>query len=481
MKVALIKPPATYADWYKRPVFGICYISACLKLAGIDCRIFDAYFNSWSEEKTIEEVVEYNPDVIGLTAMTHEIIQAAQIASQLKERMSIPAIVGGCHVTALPGGTLEEFSVFDYAVYGEGEKTVIELVNFLQQNGLSEPSNIAGLAWRDTEGNIRVNEPRGPTTSLELDMLPYPDVTDYYNGPRALVGKNSFYPMLTSRGCPYSCAFCMQVMGRKVRRRSAENVIDELEYAISNYGAHTFCFDDEIFLFNNRDTRELLQLMIDRSLPKRIQWSALARADLVTPDLVNLAKKAGCFRLEIGVESGDNEILKAINKGITVEQVRNAVKIIKDSGILVSTYFILGHPNETLETIKRTVNLVVELNTDTIAIGLMVPYPGTKIYEMAHREEGGYRLLTEDWSQYDKYGGRVLAVEQVTFKQLSYWQVWATVYFYLKNLRFLDLSKFFFHYRRGILFMFKKFIGRLRRIGESGVHKDGENHDSSKG
>ncbi len=462
MRVALIKLPATYENWYKRPLFGICYISACLELNGIDCRIFDAHFHSWSEKKVIEKVVEYSPDVIGLTAMTHEIIQASQLASQLKERLNIPIIVGGCHVTALPARTLKDFPIFDYAVYGEGEKTAIKLVKFLQQSNISEPSDIAGLVWRDIEGNIHVNKPVESLTSLELGMLPYPDLKDYYNGAQSLVGKNSYYTIFASRGCPYNCAFCMQVMGRKVRQRSAENIIKEMEYAISHYGAHTFNFADDIFLFDNYKTRETLQLMVDKFSLKRVRWSGLTRANLVTKELLNLAKKAGCFHLEIGVESGDNEILRTINKGITVEQVRGAVKIIKDFGISVGAYYILGHPNETLETMKKTINLAAELNTHTIAIGLMVPYPGTRIYEMACQGEGGYRLLTEDWSQYDKYGGRVLEVGNLTFNQLSRWQAWAMVYFYLRNCRVLDFVKFLIQYRSGIFFMLEKIIGRLK-------------------
>lgn len=462
MKVALVKPPPTYAYYNKMPVFGICYISACLTLKGHDCRIFDAHFNSWAQKETIDRVLEYGPDIIGFTAMTHEVIPNSEMATQLRERLSAPIIVGGCHVTALPERTLREFPAFDYGVYGEGEKTMLELTDFLQQGSTSEPSNIPGLVFRDAEGNIHVNRPREPLTSSELDMLPLPDFKDYYNGPRALANKNSYYPMSTSRGCPYNCAFCMQVLGRKVRRRSAENIIQEIEYAISHYGAHTFNFCDDIFLFDNQETRELLQLMIDRSLAKRIRWSGLLRANLVTPELVDLAKKAGCFRLEMGVESGDDEILKAINKDITVEQVKNAVRIIKDAGILVSTYFILGHPNETTETIKKTIYLAAELNSHTMAVGLMVPYPGTRIYEMAKRGEGGYRLLTEDWREYDKYGGKVLEVKGVTFAELSRWQRWAIVYFYLKNFRLLDLVRFFIKYRTGILFMFRKLIAHRK-------------------
>ena len=464
MKVALVKPPPTYADWDTRPVLGICYISAFLKSQGVDCKIFDAYFRRWSQAELVRRIIEYEPTIVGFTAMTHEVIPCSQIAACLKGSLGIPTVIGGCHVTALPERTLEEFAAFDYGVVGEGEKTMLELVRSLQQNGTRKfLDNIPGLAFRDAGGSVHVNEPRELLSSSELDMLPFPDFEEYYKEPDAIAHEDAEYPIMSGRGCPYHCAFCMQVLGRKVRRRSAQNTIKEMENAISRWSAHTFNFIDEIFLFNNRETREFLNLIIDRSLSKHIRWSGLTRANLVDEELIKLAKKAGCFRLELGVESGDDEILKAIDKGTTVEQVKDAVRIIKESGISLSTYYILGHPNETKETIKKTIRLAGELNTDTIAVGIMVPYPGTRIYDMAIKGEGGYRLLTENWAEYDKYGGKALQVGQLTASELARWQGWAFVYFYMRNFRFLDLMKFILTYRRGIGFILKKLLPHQRQ------------------
>ena len=462
MKLALIRLPSTYADWYKHPVLGLAYVAAYARSNSFDSRIFDASFHSWSEEEMLSRLKAYKPDVVGLTAMTNEINKAGQIGSRLKNELNVPIIIGGCHVTALPERTLREFPAFDYGVYGEGEKTTVELLEHLQ-DGKPDLRSIKGLAFRDDD-SVVVNEPRPFLTSEELDALPYPAFDGYYgNDARALAAKGTCYVMFSSRGCPYNCAFCMQVLGRKVRRRSPENILGEMEYVIERWGVRSFDFADEIFLFDRPETRTLLQMFIDTGLSDRIKWSGLTRANLVNPDIIALAKKAGCCRLEMGVESGDDEILKAIDKKITVDQVRNAVRIIKKAGIPLATYFILGHPNETRETVQKTVNLAAELNTDLIAVGIMVPYPGTKIFDMAVRGEAGYRLLTDEWSHYDKYGAQAMEIEGLPYKELLRWQRKALIELYVKNRRFLDAFRYFWKRKTGIFTLLLKRIARGNR------------------
>jgi anaerobic magnesium-protoporphyrin IX monomethyl ester cyclase len=456
VRVALVKPPATYADWYKRPVLGLAYICSNLWHHGFECKIFDAYFHGWSESELIGHLTRYKPDLVGVSAMTHEVHMAARIASGVRTQIGVPVVIGGCHVTALPERTMREFPAFDYGVCGEGEMTMLELLRCLQAGGHCDVRSILGLVHRDAN-EIVVNPPRPYLTSEELDALPWPAFDEYYApNTSALAGEGAYYVMFTSRGCPYSCAFCMQVLGRQVRRRSPERVLAEIQHAVSRYGAHTIDFADEIFLSDSRHTREFLHRMIETGLSRQITWTGLTRANLVKPDLIDLAKQAGCKRLDMGVEAGDDEILKGINKGITVSQVRQAVKVIQQAGIPLGTYFILGHPHETKATVRKTVQLAAELNTTEIAVGLMVPYPGTRIYEMAHKGEGGYRLLSEDWSQYDKYGGRALELENLPYEYMAKWQKRALLWFYFRNWRFVDLARFIWDKRRAVYLLLKK-------------------------
>jgi radical SAM superfamily enzyme YgiQ (UPF0313 family) len=461
MKVALVRSRPTYANWYKYPALGIAYISSYLESKGFETHIFDAYFHGWSDDELIRTIIDYRPDCVGFTAMTHEIVHTAQIANRCKELLPIPFIIGGCHFTALPRRTMEEFPVFDYGIFGEGELTMAQVCQELEKNGPHDFSGLQGLVYRDNE-RVVINDARPFLTGKQLDELPYPAYHHYYGtaNPRALSRRNDQYVMFTSRGCPAKCTFCMRVLGKRVRRRSKVNICDEIVHAADEYGAHSINFADDVFLFNNRETFGIIDEIIERRLNKKITWGGQIRANHVTRELVTRARESGCVYLAMGVESGDDEVLKKINKGITVQQVREAVNIIKDAGIYLGTYYILGHPDETLETARKTVDLAVSLNTNQIAVGIMAPYPGTHIYELAKNGEGGYCLLTENWEKYDKYFGNALGFKNVSYKELLKLQKHALLWLYIRNGRFIDLFSAMWRRRAGLWYAIKKIIAR---------------------
>ncbi len=444
IKMALIRPPQVNPYWFlHQPALGISYLAAYLISRGIEAKIFDAVFNSWDMPTLLSGVKRYRPDLIGISAMTHEIIEANRLAGELKKKLpGIPVVVGGCHVTALPEKTLSEFPNFNYGIYREGEKALLALCGCLQA-GLDGITGVPNLVYRTESGKIKINPAGAWLTENELNRLPYPAFNQY--------SSLDFYPMVSGRGCPYNCAFCMQVLGHQLRRRSPANIVAEMEYAIKNFRVKKIQFLDEIFLFNDRQTRETLNLMIKKGLPQRVSWNAMTRVNQVGEGLVSLAKKAGCYALDLGVESGSDKILKIIGKQITVSQVKKAVAIIKKADIATCAYFILGHPGETRETLKQTIDLAVELNTDRVAAGLMVPYPGTRVYQMAKKGEYGYRLLSNDYSRYDKYGGGALESQELPLKELEKWQRRLFLEFYIRNGRLLDLTKFLFEHKKEII------------------------------
>ncbi len=450
LEVILVKPsPANIiqGQWYHMPLLGLVYLATCLREHGVSVGIVDAMFDSLSRQETIERIIRRCPRLVGITAMTHEIVQAVEVAKAVRRDLPETRIViGGPHCTALPARTLEEFDAFDFGVYGEGEHTLVQLYGALK-TGREEFDNIPGLVFR-RNGEAVVNPPREMIN--DLDSLPRPAWDLYHPSER--------YRVFGSRGCPFKCIFCMRVLGDKVRFRSAKNVVDEIEWLVDRYHPRQISFSDETFIIRRKWVLKICDDMISRGLQKRIKWNCNGRVNITDEELLARMKEAGCVRIGFGIESGNEEILRVAQKGTTLQQIREAVAACKRVGLETEAFYILGFPGETRKTAMDTIRLAVELNTTTAAFGIMVPYPGTKVAEMVKRGEGGYRMISENWTDFDKHLGNALELNTLSRKQLECLQTKAYLWFYLRNLRLTDLAKFFWEKRRAAWWMAKKLL-----------------------
>jgi len=343
----------------------------------------------WAETK--HTITEYRPELVGITAMSTIFASALNIASAVKEVLpTCPVVVGGPHATILPNECLSH-DVIDFVVMGEGERTLFELVESLE-NRDGRLEEIDGLAFRNN-GKSVVNKPRMPEP--DINRFPYPDRTLLINGDRYR-SLDSFGSIITSRGCPFNCGFCgaRSIWGKRVRFRNVENVIAEILEVRDKYGVNKFNFWDNTFTVNRRMTVELCRRLIDNRLD--ITWGCLTRLDRIDEELLRLMKRAGCRRLEIGVESGSQRILDYIGKEIDKREAVEKTRLIKKSGIFLSMFFMIGFPPETEHDIRQTTEFLNELDPDKVSLSVFTPYPGTPIYEDARQSE----LIPEDinWS-----------------------------------------------------------------------------------
>ncbi len=251
----------------------------------------------------------------------------------------------------------------------------------------------------------------------------------------------------------------MNPNGRKVRTRTPAKVLDELEWLQSYADPKIIFFGDEEFSIVRKHTEELCRGMIERGLNRRIGWGCQTHIKSVDLELARLMKEANCTWAGFGIESGDDSVLKAIGKTTTTADIYRIMGIVKKAKLNMNAFFILGHPDETKETAKNTINFAVKINPTTPVFGIMVPYPGSRIYEMARKGEGGYILLTDDWNDFNKQFGNASALQNLTRKQVERLQFWGYLKVFLWNFRFLALAKFIWKYRVAGFALFKKLLG----------------------
>jgi radical SAM superfamily enzyme YgiQ (UPF0313 family) len=399
-RVLLVNPPSP--EQLGAPLLGQQYVAAALIARGCEVRVIDAaarYYRG-DVDAIVAEAERFAPDLVGFGLFTRWVWHAYRLVERFRGRFPL-LVAGGAHATVCPDETLEHG--FDVAVIGEAEETIVRLVDWLERR--SPLSGIAGIRYRDPNGSITSGPPA--RAIAELDSLPLPQTAQdlYHPGWYDPAGREVVPGgILTSRGCPARCTFCANyVTGRSFRHRSAENVVAELNQYHARTGATFFpCWDDA--LTANLKRLDELCATIEREIRFPLQWSAITRASMVNPGLLGTLKRAGLIHVNFGVESGDDDILRAIKKGIRTEHVVRALEWAKAEGLMTACNFMLGFPQETPQALERTLRFMERIAplVDTFStLGVLVPFPGTPLYDDYHQRYGFSRWwLREECSRY---------------------------------------------------------------------------------
>ena len=403
MKILLINPPAENeilscnpkiikSERGFDPPLGLLYLAGYIKkYSDYELKIIDAQVEKMSYHQLDEEIKKFNPDIVGITAMTFTLLDVLKSVEITKKRCPKSKIViGGPHVQIYPEETANLKNI-DYVVLGEGEKIFLKLIQNIDQP--EKLKNVNGLVFKESGKIINTGK---PDFLNNLDELPFPPrkILPYKKYFSLLAKGKVITTMFTSRGCPFQCAFCDRpAMGRIFRARSAKNVIDEMEECLELGIKEIFIYDDT-FTVDRQRVVDMCNEIIKRNL--KFIWDVRARVNTVDEELLFLLKKAGCERIHYGVEAGTEKILKVLNKQISLEQTLRAFKITKEAGIQTLAYFMIGAPTETKEDIMQTIEFMKKLKPDFVQITLLTPFPGTKIYQLALEE----KVFDDYWREF---------------------------------------------------------------------------------
>lgn len=352
------------------PPVGIAYLMEVLKKYSCRCSLIDTALGCKLDE-IYDKIDSFNPEVIGISMLTYGYRGSYKMMDKIRERYpNIPIIVGGAHVSTVREDVLRSCGSVDLGFVGESEESIVE---FCQGR---EPSQIKGLIYRDN-GKIVYAGDRKPI--LDLDAVSWPK--DYGIDLNKYLSKEVL--ILSSRGCPYSCIFCPVglAIGRRLRVRSAESVVDEVEYW-HNLGYKRFAMLDDNFTFYKDRTVEICDEIKKRGLNDiNVRCGNGIRADKVDGEVLKKMKEVGFTYVSYGVESGNDRILKIIKKGETIEQIEEAIKLSVELGFDTTLFFIVGVPGETLQDVEDSIRLSMKYPVMDVRFYNLIPYPGTELFK----------------------------------------------------------------------------------------------------
>lgn len=417
-KILFINPPLTQKERYgvkqkaggQTPPTGLVLLATIMKNKGYDVELIDM---------CVENKIIPKCDYLCITSSTLAIYHAKDVAEIAKHFYpNVKIILGGAHITAVPIETIERLGkFFDYAVLGEGDETLPELIDCLEKNG--NVSEVKGICFTKGDSMLTFTTPRPMYQNLDNLPIPdwnlLPDLAKNYSPPAHTVKKFPAALLVCSRGCFGQCTFCdKKVFGSRIRSYSSDYIFNMIMDLKNNYGIKEIQFrDDNLLIFKNT-VKELCNRLINEKI--NLTFSCTARVDIVDEKYLKLLKKAGCYQIWYGIESGSDRILKVIKKNTTVEQIRKAITLTKKCGISPCGFFIIGHPTETEDDIKATIKLILELPLDEFHWGHMTPFPGCELYKTALQ----YGSFNNDWKKMN--GWNVLFItKELTHDKLVYY------------------------------------------------------------
>jgi anaerobic magnesium-protoporphyrin IX monomethyl ester cyclase len=418
------------SDKFLQYPLSLSYSAAQLKTAGIAVSYIDSVIQDLDMAATLEAAKKEKPDVVFMETTTPSIEADCKSLSVLKEVTGATVLVGGPHASYFHKEVLEDCPAIDVVIRHEFDTKITAVVS-----KLGHLSEVRGITYRD-DGEI-VDNGNGEYEE-DLDKIPFPDreVIPWHWYVEAWYSRRPFMNMMTSRGCPYHCAFCLwpQIMdGHKQRFRSLDNVFAEIHHLLEAYGVRELNIDDGTFTTNRQRVMEFCRGLREEKI--RLIWTCNGRVDNLDDEMLEEMKKSGCKMIRLGVESGSQEVLDKIRKHLTLEQIEKGVRMVKKHGIQALGGFMFGFPYDSRETVEQTIRFAKNLSPDQVQFSICMGYPGTSLYEYAKEN---HLLLARSFKEFDMTYGPVMKTRDMERDELEHILARAYREFYFRPRFFLQ-------------------------------------------
>ena len=411
--VLLINPPLSLQERYGKDMqqfgavsepLGLAYIAAYLESTKNPVRIIDAPAMGMAVDDVLSDMSRHRDDIVGITMLTPAFKAVADLCSSIKERYpNITIVLGGAHPTALPERTLREIPAADIVCIGEGEITMAEIVS-APTRAPKQLVGVKGICYRNGQGFV-ITEPRPAIRNLDLIPPPARHLLpmDQYHMTASRASGSAFCPtIIVARGCPFSCTYCSRTFGKTFRSHGIERILSEINSLITTYHVEQINIEADTLTVNKKFIRALCNALIEQKISQKISWTCESRVDTVDEETLQLMKRAGCWQISYGVETGTQRLLDRINKSVTLHQVEEIFELTKKVGISIRGFFMLGLPTETREDSLATIAFAKKLDPLWAQFTITVPYPGTQMFEEL---DSAGKIRTYDWTKFNTWSG----------------------------------------------------------------------------